>query len=139
MSKEKIIPNKMYFRIGEAAELLGVKPYVLRYWETEFPDIKPSKSKSSQRLYKRRDVETLQTIKRLLYDEKFTINGAREHLKDTLKGAKEPLISSARASEAGPAKRPAGNAAQQAAAVEAKKTLLKVKNELEWCLNELRK
>lgn len=76
------IPNKLYFRIGEVSDLVGVKPYVLRYWESEFPDIRPSKSKSGQRLYKRRDVELLVRIKELLYDERFTINGARKRLKD---------------------------------------------------------
>jgi len=76
------IPNKLYFRIGEVSDLVGVKPYVLRYWESEFTDIKPSKSKSGQRLYKRRDVELLLKIKELLYEERFTINGARKRLKD---------------------------------------------------------
>lgn len=76
------IPNKLYFRIGEVSDIVGVKPYVLRYWESEFPDIKPTKSKSGQRLYKRRDVEMLLRIKGLLYDERFTINGARKRLKD---------------------------------------------------------
>lgn len=79
------IPNKLYFRIGEVSDLVGVKPYVLRYWESEFPDIKPSKSKSGQRLYKRRDVELLLRIKGLLYDERFTINGARKRLKDWMR------------------------------------------------------
>ena len=74
------IPNKLYFRIGEVADLIGVKPYVLRYWETEFSDIKPVKSKSGQRLYKRRDVEMLFTIRTLLYEKRFTINGARQQL-----------------------------------------------------------
>jgi DNA-binding transcriptional MerR regulator len=79
---EIAIPNKLYFRIGEVSDLVGVKPYVLRYWESEFTDIKPSKSKSGQRLYKRRDVEMLVRIKELLYEERFTINGARKRLKD---------------------------------------------------------
>lgn len=77
------IPNKLYFRIGEVSKLLSVEPYVLRYWESEFPEIKPSKSKSGQRLYKRRDVEMLVKIKELLYDERYTINGARKRLKET--------------------------------------------------------
>jgi DNA-binding transcriptional MerR regulator len=77
-----IIPNKLYFRIGEVARLIVVEPYVLRYWESEFPDIKPSKSKSGQRLYKRRDVEMLLKIKELLYGERYTINGAKKRLKD---------------------------------------------------------
>jgi len=80
------IPNKLYFRIGEVSDLVGVKPYVLRYWESEFPDIKPSKSKSGQRLYKRRDVELLLRIKELLYEERFTINGARKRLKEFSRG-----------------------------------------------------
>lgn len=79
------IPNKLYFRIGEVADLLAVKPYVLRYWETEFPDIKPSKSKSGQRLYKRRDVEMLVRIKDLLYRDRFTINGARKKLREMIR------------------------------------------------------
>lgn len=83
--KALTIPNKLYFRIGEVADLLTVKPYVLRYWETEFPDVKPSKSKSGQRLYKRRDVELLVYIKGLLYDENFTINGARKRLKEIVR------------------------------------------------------
>jgi len=76
------IPNKLYFRIGEVSDLVGVKPYVLRYWESEFTDIKPSKSKSGQRLYKRKDVEMLLLIKELLYRERFTITGARKRLKE---------------------------------------------------------
>lgn len=79
------IPNKLYFRIGEVSDIVDVKPYVLRYWETEFPDIKPTKSKSGQRLYKRKDVEILMQIKGLLYDERFTINGARKRLKEVMK------------------------------------------------------
>ena len=85
-SGQYAIPNKLYFRIGEVSDLVGVKPYVLRYWESEFPDIKPSKSKSGQRLYKRRDVELLLKIKELLYEERFTINGARKRLKDFSRG-----------------------------------------------------
>ncbi|MFH1874901.1 MAG: MerR family transcriptional regulator [Pseudomonadota bacterium] len=85
MVKTPQIPNKLYFRIGEVSELVGVQPYVLRYWESEFPDIKPSKSKSGQRLYKRRDVESLVRIKQLLYEERFTIDGARKRLKELIR------------------------------------------------------
>lgn len=77
-----MIPDKLYFKIGEVAKLIGVEPYVLRYWETEFPQITPVKSKTGQRLYKRHDVETIATIRELLYDQKFTINGARRKLKE---------------------------------------------------------
>ena len=86
------IPNKLYFRIGEVSDLVGVKPYVLRYWESEFTDIKPSKSKSGQRLYKRRDVELLLLIKELLYEERFTINGARKRLKEHAKREVGPAV-----------------------------------------------
>jgi DNA-binding transcriptional MerR regulator len=76
------IPDKAYFRIGEVARILGVKPYVLRYWESEFKAIKPQKSRSQQRLYRRRDVELLVRIKKLLYEERFTIAGARRKLRE---------------------------------------------------------
>jgi DNA-binding transcriptional MerR regulator len=74
------IPDKLYFRIGEVSELVQAKPYVLRYWETEFPMLKPQKSRSGQRTYRRRDVEMILEIKRLLYDKGFTIEGARQQL-----------------------------------------------------------
>ena len=74
------IPERLYFRIGDVAELLGVKPYVLRYWETEFPMISPQKSPSGQRVYRRSDVDTVLMIKHLLYDEKYSIDGARKRL-----------------------------------------------------------
>lgn len=80
------IPDKLYFKIGEVAKLVGVKPYVLRYWETEFPEIRPGKSQKNQRLYKRKEVETVFKIKELLYKEKFTISGAKKRLKDLDKG-----------------------------------------------------
>ncbi len=76
------IPDKAYFRIGEVARILGVKPYVLRYWESEFKAIRPQKSRSQQRLYRRRDVELLLRIKHLLYEERFTIAGARRKLRE---------------------------------------------------------
>ena len=79
------LPNKLYFRIGEVAKILGVKPYVLRYWETEFSVLKPGKTPSRHRLYRKRDVETLLEIKRLLYEEGFTIAGAKKRIKETEK------------------------------------------------------
>lgn len=75
------IPDKLAFKIGEAADLVGVKPYVLRYWETEFEVLKPKKSKHNQRMYERRDVENLFLIKKLLYRDRFSIEGARSALK----------------------------------------------------------
>ena len=74
------IPDKLYFRIGEVARLAGIKPYVLRFWETEFPGLGPKKSGTGHRLYRRKDVETVLEIKRLLYDKRFTIEGARKFL-----------------------------------------------------------
>lgn len=74
------IPDKAYFRIGEVSKILGVNTYVIRYWESEFKSIKPIRSRSDQRLYRRKDVEELLLIKRLLYQEKFTISGAKKQL-----------------------------------------------------------
>jgi DNA-binding transcriptional MerR regulator len=74
--------DKLYFKIGEVAEIVGVAPHVLRYWETEFATLKPQKSRTQQRVYRRRDVATLLRIKRLLYVEKFTIAGARKQLRE---------------------------------------------------------
>ncbi|MBI3014533.1 MAG: MerR family transcriptional regulator [Candidatus Tectomicrobia bacterium] len=73
------IPDKLFFKIGEVAEVTGVEPHVLRYWETEFPQLRPIKNRAGQRTYQRKDVETVMEIKRLLYAEKFTIAGARKH------------------------------------------------------------
>lgn len=75
-----LIPDKLYFRIGEVSQLADTKPYVLRYWETEFPTLKPVKSATGHRLYRRSDVEMVFEIKRLLYEEGFTIEGARKYL-----------------------------------------------------------
>jgi DNA-binding transcriptional MerR regulator len=74
------IPDKLYFKIGEVSDLLGVEPYVLRYWETEFAVLSPKKSGTGHRLYRRKDVELLLRIKHLLYEKKFTIEGARQSL-----------------------------------------------------------
>jgi DNA-binding transcriptional MerR regulator len=85
------LPEKIYFKIGEVSHIVGVEPYVLRYWETEFDLLKPSKAPSKHRLYKKRDVELLLDIKRLLYTEGFTIEGARKKLKETKKEEKDQL------------------------------------------------
>lgn len=81
------IPDKLYFRIGEVSHLAGVKPYVLRFWENEFPSLIPRKSGTGQRLYRRKDVETVLEIKRLLYDKRYTIEGARKFLESGTKPA----------------------------------------------------
>jgi DNA-binding transcriptional MerR regulator len=79
------IPDKLYFRIGEVARLAGIKPYVLRFWETEFPALGPKKSGTGHRLFRRKDVELVLEIKRLLYEQRFTIEGARKFLEDRAK------------------------------------------------------
>ena len=76
------LPDKLYFKIGEVAKLVGVKPYVLRYWETEFSILRPEKSSTHHRLYRRRDVETLREIRHLLHDERYTIAGAKRRLRE---------------------------------------------------------
>ena len=75
------IPDKLYFKIGEVSEILGVEPYVLRYWESEFSQLSPKKSGTGHRLYRRKDVELLLRIKHLLYEKRFTIEGARQTLR----------------------------------------------------------
>jgi DNA-binding transcriptional MerR regulator len=82
------IPDKLYFKIGEVSELLGVEPYVLRYWESEFAVLSPKKSGTGHRLYRRKDVELLLRIKHLLYEKKFTIEGARQRLQEESRGSK---------------------------------------------------
>jgi len=83
------IPDKMAFKIGEVAELVGVKTYVLRYWESEFKALKPRKSKNNQRVYQRRDVELAMMIKKLLHTDRFSIEGARSALKKMKKETKK--------------------------------------------------
>ena len=82
------IPDKLYFKIGEVSELLGVEPYVLRYWESEFSVLSPKKSGTGHRLYRRKDVELLLRIKHLLYEKRFTIEGARQSLQAETKNSK---------------------------------------------------
>jgi DNA-binding transcriptional MerR regulator len=91
------IPDKQYFKIGEVAEIAGVEPYVLRYWETEFRTIRPEKTRSNQRLYRRRDVETVLQIKKLLYDEGFRIDGAKRRLREL--SGEEPSLQSKQLAE----------------------------------------
>jgi DNA-binding transcriptional MerR regulator len=93
------IPDKIYFKIGEVARLTGVKPYVLRYWETEFKAIQPVKSRSRQRLYRKRDVELILKIKELLYEQRFTIEGARKRVRELLG---EGELAAVEAAEAAP-------------------------------------
>ena len=76
------LPSKLYFRIGEVSKLTGLKQHVLRYWETEFPAVAPKKMGSNHRMYRRKDVESILEIKHLLYEKRYTIEGARKHISD---------------------------------------------------------
>ena len=87
MASRPQLPAKLYYRIGEVASIVGVEPHVLRYWETEFRSIRPQKSASGQRVYSRRDVDTLLRVKELLYGQGFTIAGAKKKLRE---GGVEP-------------------------------------------------
>ena len=87
-SDEVFIPDKLYFRIGEVATLCKLPAYVLRFWESEFPQLKPVKSSTGQRMYRRRDVENVLRIKQLLYEQGFTIVGARQQLRSETKSDK---------------------------------------------------
>jgi DNA-binding transcriptional MerR regulator len=88
------LPVKLYYRIGEVSDLVGVEPHVLRYWETEFRSIRPQKSRKGQRIYSRRDVDRLLKVKDLLYTHGFTIAGARRRLRET--GLEPPTAAEAR-------------------------------------------
>ena len=98
MSDASKLPVKLYYRIGEVAEIVGVEPHVLRYWETEFRTIRPQKSRKGQRIYSRRDVEKLMRVKDLLYNHGFTIAGARKRLRE---GGAEPVAESGGSPEKG--------------------------------------
>jgi len=91
VSGEVVIPDQLYFRIGEVSRLCGLPSYVLRFWETEFNQLKPSKSGTGQRMYRKIDVENVLRIKKLLYDQGFTIAGARQQLRAETKRKQSPL------------------------------------------------
>ena len=83
---DRQIPNKLFFKIGEVCEITDTQPYVLRYWESEFPALAPAKNSSGQRIYRRKDIETVLRIKQLLYEEGFTIAGAKKQLEAEVGG-----------------------------------------------------
>ncbi len=95
------IPDKLYFKIGEVARICGVEPYVLRYWETEFREIVPVKSRTNQRLYRRKDIETVLAIKQLLHQDGFTIDGARRKIKENHRQEKDQDVQMSLAFEGG--------------------------------------
>ena len=98
------IPDKLYFRIGEVARLAGIKPYVLRFWETEFSVLDPKKSGTGHRLYRRKEVQLVLEIKRLLYEKRYTIEGARKFLDGRSKNGEPAATATASASKRSPAK-----------------------------------
>jgi DNA-binding transcriptional MerR regulator len=118
---ERKIPNKLFFKIGEVCEITDTQPYVLRYWESEFPALAPAKNTSGQRIYRRRDIETVLRIKQLLYEEGFTIAGAKKRLEMEMAG-RTPTPSSAP---------PGGNGGDGASGSDAtKKALHEVRDQL---------
>jgi DNA-binding transcriptional MerR regulator len=96
---ERKIPNTLFFKIGEVCEITDTQPYVLRYWESEFSALAPAKNSSGQRIYRRRDIETVLRIKQLLYDEGFTIAGAKKKLESELAAMSPTPQSQAAASQ----------------------------------------
>ena len=103
METDSRIPEKLFFKIGEVCELIKVQPHVLRYWETEFPMLAPQKNRAGQRVYRRKDVEMVLRIRDLLYEEKFTIAGAKKKLQDeTRGGSARPKVSAREAVSAEP-------------------------------------
>ena len=115
-----MIPDKRYFKIGEASKIVGVEPYVLRYWESEFKEIAPSKFPSGHRLYKRREVEILIVIRDLLYKDRFTIEGARKRIRELLQKARN-----------------GGQLSLELVQGENKKNLQKIRTELEELLKQV--
>jgi len=119
---------KLYYRIGEVSEIVGVEPHVLRYWETEFRSIRPQKSRKGQRIYSRRDVDKLLRVKDLLYNHGFTIAGARKQLRDVQEKAAPAAV---------PAAVEAAPVAVRAAVPEVRAALLEIRREIMDMLNEL--
>ncbi len=120
MSVRRELPAKLYYRIGEVAGIVGVEPHVLRYWETEFRSIRPQKSAKGQRIYSRRDVETLLKVRELLYAHRFTIAGAKRKLRE---GGIEPI--------------PADEGATSEEAQRMREALLSIRGELVTLMHEL--
>jgi DNA-binding transcriptional MerR regulator len=89
--EEKAI-KRLYYSIAEVSQITGIKPYVLRFWETEFPELRPAKNSAGNRIYRKNDIKTVFMIKRLLYDDKYTIDGARQRLKQ-LRNVDDPQLS----------------------------------------------
>jgi DNA-binding transcriptional MerR regulator len=141
MESPSRIPEKLFFRIGEVCDLIKVQPHVLRYWETEFPMLAPQKNRAGQRVYRRKDVEMVLRIRDLLYEEKFTIAGAKKKLLD------ESRAGSARArlgeqlaldtSEARAVDEPASSSTDLSTPPQTRRVLSIIKSDLEDLLTRL--
>jgi DNA-binding transcriptional MerR regulator len=131
---ERQIPNKLFFKIGEVCEITDTQPYVLRYWESEFAALAPAKNSSGQRIYRRRDIETVLRIKQLLYEEGFTIAGAKKRLEAELAGRvetpQEPVPAATPTPTPLPAAPPAASAAGDAGSDRTREALLEVRDQL---------
>ena len=114
MAAKARVQKRLYYKIGEACKALGIQPYVLRYWETEFPALTPSKSRSGQRVYSEKELEIIRRIKELLYEEGYTIAGAKKKLEGELNDPSPPAAPAA----------PAANGD------DLRKTLVRVRDEL---------
>lgn len=142
MESASRIPEKLFFRIGEVCDLIKVQPHVLRYWETEFPMLAPQKNRAGQRVYRRKDVEMVLRIRDLLYEEKFTIAGAKKRLLEDMRGgsARARLaeeIASEQKTEAQPASASASPTADQSTSPQTRSVLRLLKSDLEDLLTRL--
>ncbi len=136
------IPEKLFFRIGEVCDLIKVQPHVLRYWETEFPMLAPQKNRAGQRVYRRKDVEMVLRIRHLLYEEKFTIAGAKKRLLDEMRGgsARARLAEEAASEEKTDPQSvsaPAASARDQSGSTQTRRVLRLIKSDLEDLLTRL--
>lgn len=140
MESASRIPEKLFFRIGEVCELIKVQPHVLRYWETEFPMLAPQKNRAGQRVYRRKDVEMVLRIRDLLYEEKFTIAGAKKRLLDEIRGG-SPRAKFAEAIDEAPpplpTRTPVSASADQPASPKTRSVLRIIKQDLEDLLTRL--
>jgi len=142
MESASIIPEKLFFRIGEVCDLIKVQPHVLRYWETEFPMLAPQKNRAGQRVYRRKDVEMVLRIRDLLYEEKFTIAGAKKRLLDEMRGgsARAKLAEETSSPEKTDSQTPVASEASTSASLmstQTRRVLHKLKTELEDLLTRL--
>jgi DNA-binding transcriptional MerR regulator len=143
MESTSRIPEKLFFRIGEVCDLIKVQPHVLRYWETEFPMLAPQKNRAGQRVYRRKDVEMVLRIRDLLYEEKFTIAGAKKRLLDEMRGgsARARLaeeMSVGEESAPPPTNDPPSQTADQSTSPQIRTVLRNLKSDLEDLLTRLK-